>query len=173
MTPDLQRNERIEMLMWLLTIALLAMIASVTLANAAPQCLTLKEARAKWPTQHLWHHTSERCWDTHQGRGRTYGKRESKPPEEAKPHPAPPARADANGNDAGSVYVSDAVFNEIDAQADKSPTVLYPPMILATTEPPLASMLTPTAMTKWPVILDVDAQQAFTPWAFRVAGQFN
>ncbi|TKW76724.1 MAG: hypothetical protein DI543_19445, partial [Bradyrhizobium icense] len=35
---------------------------------ASPACMTQAEARAKFPTQHLWWHGANRCWDATPGR---------------------------------------------------------------------------------------------------------
>lgn len=109
--------------------------------NASPNCMTLKEARAKWPTQHLWHHTAEKCWDNQAGRGRTYGKRENKP--DLTPRPAPSTRADANGN--------------LPKQR-----VLWPRMV-PTIEFSFQSFINAEPMTLWPSILDIDEVTADPP----------
>src|SRR4029079_8175846 len=46
----------------------IVMIAAVTVlassqAQASPACMTQSEARAKFPTAHLWWHGPNRCWD--------------------------------------------------------------------------------------------------------------
>ncbi|MBA7486843.1 hypothetical protein ES707_22404 [subsurface metagenome] len=44
----------------------LALASSPSIAS--PACMTQAEARAKFPTQHLWWHGANRCWDATPGR---------------------------------------------------------------------------------------------------------
>lgn len=166
MIPDLQQNRRMNVIMiWLAGLLAFVMLVWTVQAVSAAQCLTKEQARAKWPSAHLFWHTSERCWDNRAGRGGDYGKRESKP--DLKPRPAPPARVDdANGNAA----IAAASFNEIDAAA--GPAIIYPDLLPGQSID--ASMLTPVAITKWPHLIDIDlATGGFDPWQNRIAGAFS
>lgn len=116
------------------------MLLAATRVYASEGCLSKAEARSKWPKAHLFWHTAEKCWDNQVGRGRHYGKRN---PEQAKPHPAPPARADANVN----------------SPAKK---ILWPALV-PTVEFSFQSFLIAEPMTLWPPILDVDEVTADPP----------
>jgi hypothetical protein len=65
------------------TAVAVAMTSSPSIAS--PSCMTQAEARVKFPTQHLWWHGPNRCWDATPGR-RQLGKRiEAKKQAEAEP----------------------------------------------------------------------------------------
>lgn len=66
-----------------LTASAFALASSPSIAS--PSCMTQAEARVKFPTQHLWWHGPNRCWDATPSR-RQLGKRiESKKQAEAEP----------------------------------------------------------------------------------------
>lgn len=50
-----------------LSVVALASALAAGVASAAPSCMTLKEARAVYPHDHLYWHGKGRCWDN-QGR---------------------------------------------------------------------------------------------------------
>lgn len=52
---------------------------------ASPSCMTQAEARAKFPTQHLWWHGANRCWDATPGRRQLAKRIESRKQAEAEP----------------------------------------------------------------------------------------
>lgn len=79
-------------------IAIAAMTITLISASspvlASPSCMTQGEARAKFPTQHLWWHGPGRCWDATPGRTQLSKRakpRETKPaePEEVAERVAP------------------------------------------------------------------------------------
>ena len=61
-------------------------------AFASPSCMTQNEARAKFPTSHLWWHGPNRCWDATPSRtqlSKRIRAREAKPQEEQAERAAP------------------------------------------------------------------------------------
>src|SRR5262245_8802343 len=77
-----------------ISVAAIALISASSPATASPSCMTQSEARAKFPTQHLWWHGPNRCWDATPGRTQLSKRartREAKPaePEEAAERSAP------------------------------------------------------------------------------------
>src|SRR5512143_343683 len=95
-------------------LAALALVLAATAASmAAPGCMTKSEARAQWPTRHIFWHTADRCWDDSPGRGNRKARWLPKPSE------------DANGNIAHHsgapvdvTQVRAEEYNEIDAMAE-------------------------------------------------------
>lgn len=62
-------------------------------AFASPSCMTQNEARAKFPTSHLWWHGPNRCWDATPSRtqlSKRIRARESKPAQEEQAERAAP-----------------------------------------------------------------------------------
>lgn len=62
----------------------IALLLASSPAFASPSCMTQSEARAKFPTSHLWWHGPNRCWDATPGRVQLSNRaraRESKPAE--------------------------------------------------------------------------------------------
>lgn len=144
---QIKRRDELIRHLWLLACTLFAivfilaiMLIMATRVYASEACMTKAEARSKWPTAHLYWHTAEKCWNNQAHRGGHYGKRN---PEEAKPHPAPPARADANGN-----------------ATEKR--ILWP-SLAPTIEFSFQSFLNAEPMTAWPPIMDIDEITANPP----------
>lgn len=82
------------------TVAIALLLASLP-AFASPACMTQSEARAKFPTSHLWWHGPNRCWDATPGRVQLSNRaraRESKPAE-----PEPQAERNAPQEQPGDV----------------------------------------------------------------------
>src|SRR5262245_22370302 len=95
-----------------LLLIILVFIAALLLgaANAAPSCLTYREARDRWPKQHLYWRTENRCWTNNRHAPRTqfrprkrmdpilnsYAKSKEKEPEDKCCWPD--LQRDANGN---------------------------------------------------------------------------
>lgn len=48
-------------------IIIIALIIFSSPAPGSPYCMTKEEARAKWPKEHLYWHTENRCWDATRG----------------------------------------------------------------------------------------------------------
>src|SRR5262245_813815 len=65
------------------TAVALAMTSSPSIAS--PSCMTQAEARAKFPTQHLWWHGANRCWDATPGRRQLAKRIESRKQADAEP----------------------------------------------------------------------------------------
>lgn len=138
MIPDLNRNFRLQFVLALFAGALLSIVVVwllllVSRPVAAAECLTIAQARAKWPTAHLYWHGRDHCWDNEQGGGR---RREARAREE-------PAAKQQNNT-------------------DPPPTsVMYPTLRPAWTLS--AEWLTAAAATTWPLIIDIDDDDAPDP----------
>jgi len=112
-----------------LSLGFIALLVSV---RASPSCLTYAEARAQWPTRHLYWHGRGHCWDASPRRRRDVRETEH-------PKPTAPARPvvhhlslipdtgpplDPNGNIVSADLPapldirSPDEFNELDQQAD-------------------------------------------------------
>jgi hypothetical protein len=61
----------------------LALASSPSIAS--PSCMTQAEARAKFPTQHLWWHGANRCWDATPGRRQLAKRIEARKQADAEP----------------------------------------------------------------------------------------
>jgi hypothetical protein len=61
----------------------LALASSPSIAS--PSCMTQAEARAKFPTQHLWWHGPNRCWDATPGRRQLAKRIEARKQADAEP----------------------------------------------------------------------------------------
>jgi hypothetical protein len=140
MIPDLQKNQRASLVMWLAAGAMVFVLVlwAITQAIASPSCMTQEEARTKFKTSHLYWHTSERCWDNKAGRHlKGYGKREHpkptpkprpQPDGTLKPTPEPPVRGE----------------------------IIMPQMTTGMAAASLDGMLRPEAVTTWPLLIDID-----------------
>jgi len=163
------------------TVLLFAITAKAA-DNDAP-CLTLDQARKKWPGVHLWYSLQgdKKCWSDERVRSfRAPPARAAKPSHvrysvNRNPLQLPKPALDANGmaiHHSGAplvVFVSEDEFTDLDAQADKGPSIFYPALL-----PGLPVLiLEPREMTGWPLLVDIDVQQVFTPWEFRIAGAFE
>jgi len=90
----------------LLTAALSAncLVVFLTLTSeATTECLTRKEARAKWPHEHLRWHGEDHCWDAHRWNRRDVNARRHSDPDD-------------------SSYVVEGEFNILDAQVGSQAT---------------------------------------------------
>jgi hypothetical protein len=113
-------------------------------AISSPSCMTQAEARAKFPTTHLWWHGPNRCWDATPGR-RQLAKRidarkqaESEPrterePVVAKPETKPAVSAEHRWRDAMSRMRSEDFAGSVgparaEASADPSGSFAAPRM---------------------------------------------
>lgn len=168
MTPDQKRNHLLQLVIEILASAVVfaAIVWLIVGVAAASECLTKEQARAKWPTQHLWWHTKDRCWDDQPGRVHYQPRKKLRDSLKLSPPPR-----DANGNIAHhSGAPVDGGFNEIDAQADKR-SVIYPALMPGQAAEPW--MIVPVAMTAWPMLIDIDLSPNFDPWQNRIAGAFQ
>lgn len=148
-----------------LVMAMVLILAATAASYAAPGCMTKSEARAKWPTRHIWWHGGDRCWDDNPGRGSRKARWLPKPSQ------------DANGNIAhlggaplAVIQVRAEEYNELDAQAEHTPAIVYPPLI--TGPGTTRDMLRNDELTHFPIMFDLDDVPRFEPWAARVAGSF-
>ncbi len=64
-------------------------------AIASPSCMTQAEARAKFPTQHLWWHGPNRCWDATPNRRQLAKRIEAKKEASIEPRAEPEALPEA------------------------------------------------------------------------------
>jgi hypothetical protein len=62
----------------LLSSLAIALAIAIVRVDASPSCMTMREARAKYPRDHLYWHGPARCWDNQ--RGRTRHRMGKKPP---------------------------------------------------------------------------------------------
>lgn len=116
-------------------------------ADNEPPCLTKQAARAKYPGKYLYWHTADHCWNASPGRRHS-------PTPHPKPAPKPQNEPD------GSVAPAKAV-------AQAGPTVAYPALMTGSGTTP--DMLDPNAMTRWPLVYDLDVPPPqFVPWNDRI-----
>src|SRR3954462_15804308 len=66
-----------------LTASALALASSPAISS--PSCMTQAEARVKFPTQHLWWHGANRCWDATPGRRQLAKRIEARKEADAEP----------------------------------------------------------------------------------------
>lgn len=76
-----------------LTASALAFASSPAIAS--PACMTQAEARAKFPTQHLWWHGPNRCWDATPNRRQLAKRIEAKKEASSEPRAEPEALPEA------------------------------------------------------------------------------
>ncbi len=123
-------------------------LAPLVAASASPSCMSIKEARIKYPRDHLWWHTDAHCWNNSRAAERPT----------AKAIPAPK-------------IVDATEYNELDAQAGRPPPpppqVYFPSLIPGLGTDPM--FLDSEQMTHWPLLID-GTEQRFLPWAQRIAG---
>jgi hypothetical protein len=129
-------------------------------AVAAP-CYTHSEARAKWPSVHLFWHTDARCWDANARGAAHYDKRPTLHLQIMPPNVA----AAAPLADVGTALASKA----------SDATVLFPSLEVnawpdANVRPELLSS---SSVALWPLLIDIDVPLNFHPWRDRVSGTFK
>jgi hypothetical protein len=85
-------------------------------APAGAACLTQAEARARWPTSHLYWHTRQRCWDNQRAsHGPAQPKGVTPSTDRSEDYKKPPRQRWA----AGVKTVRWQDYNELDAAADR------------------------------------------------------
>ena len=111
------------------------LVALCVSARAAPDCMSLSEARAAFPNVHLWYRLDggRRCWSDN-------GPTRRQPTVHRPRAPLAPSMP-----------------------APRPTSVLWPTLVA--TEPSGAALFRPDAMTAWPLLLDVDEITAETPVA--------
>jgi hypothetical protein len=97
--------------------------------------MTKEEARAKFPRDHLYWHTAQRCWDNNSARRATRKR----------------INHDPNGNDAGKLAAQKPVI----ALAKADPSVIWPPVIV-TPKIVNADLYNIASITQWPLLIDID-----------------
>jgi len=142
---------------WILAAAVVCGLAP---AAAAAPCYTHAEARAKWPSRHLWWHTDDRCWDTSPRAAERY---DTRPKMHLQIMPANVAEAPGDLQAAIAKLPRDPV------------TVFFPDLEVnawpdSRREP---ALLFDASISGWPVLLDVDVNQRFDVWRDRVTGAFK
>jgi len=138
-------------------------------ADSIAPCLTKEQARAKWPKEWLYWHTSHHCWDNVRGNANTANTadgsvkiiRAPKPNRTAKGSREDIERADldANGN---AVRHSNRTVKLI-----KGPSIFFPDLMSGPGVDDM--MMRADSMSQWPVLMDVDAPPQFIPWQQRVS----
>ena len=124
-------------------------------ATVAAPCYTHSEARAKWPDQHIFWHTENRCWDTSPRGARHYDER---PKMHLQIMPA---------------NVADASALEHATPAAKSAEIFYPELIKGSgldVYPILVwpqNWLNPDGAHNWPKLIDID-RVPFLAWDKRI-----
>jgi hypothetical protein len=109
-------------------------------------CLTKAEARAKYQTSHLYWHSARHCWDNRSMR--------ATPKADRLPLHRPKLEPDG-------ALVQKAIVAH-------GPTVAYPDLMPGGGT--VIAMLQPEAMTRWPLVVDLDVDPpSFAPWRERVA----
>ena len=139
----------------ILAAAAIAMLAP-SIAVAAP-CYTHSEARAKWPDQHIFWHTENRCWDTSPRGARHYDERpkmhlQIMPANVAEATPSPLEQATPK---AGAAEILFPALVRIETMATTYPLII-----------PVA-WFDPHGMHDWPLILDID-RVPFGAWDRRI-----
>lgn len=121
-------------LSWLLWVAILAAVTflfsiAALSADVERSCLTKSQARAKWPTKHLYWHGMDHCWDATSRKRRPKIKYRD-------PVFAQQVTTTKTDRLTKPKLVSPNEFNELDAQADSDaffraePIPLWPPLLL-------------------------------------------
>lgn len=132
-----------------LAIATLVSLWAIWAALAAdvdPACLTKEQARAKYQTSHLYWHSARHCWDNRSMR--------ATPKADRLPLHRPKLEPD------GALVQKTSVT--------QAPTVAYPDLMPGGGT--VVAMLQPEAMTRWPLVVDLDVDPpSFAPWRERVA----
>jgi len=121
-------------------------------AAAAIVCLTLAQARIKYPDTHLWWHygtKNEQCWSDKRGPVRT---------QRVAPA-APPGPADGNGSSAARAPVP-------------GPVVSFPALMPSSPDKIDPSWLIPGTMER-SVDVYANTQSEFSTWDQRITGAFT
>ena len=102
---------------------------TITVATSADVCLTKEQARARWPKNHLWWRTTNRCWTNEKSR-----------------------------NDNGLVQRSTVRHRNPPTPPVPVPrqSVLWPTLASTVATALDAALLTPESSIAWPLLLDVD-----------------
>ena len=74
---------------WIL-IVLTALVAMTSAASASPGCMSKREARAAFPTRHIYWHGEDHCWDTHPARQARHHRHRAEPEREVRQVPPVP-----------------------------------------------------------------------------------
>jgi hypothetical protein len=131
----------------------MALLMMQTFAFA--QCQTQAEARAAFPHQRIYWHTSNHCWDNSRSGTGDYGASAKPVHQDLAPKKEPPSwieRAGPKAPEAAIYFPAMVKGNGLDA---------YP--LLIWQQP----WLVPISITSWPLLLDVD-RVPFTAWTKRI-----
>lgn len=180
------------MILRLVELVWVALVVAIFIATAgllsysygSPSCLTKHEARAKWPTAHLYWFSGNHCWSNRRGPPITEATkvdpirasntttewkdvkevvpteakhRGSKVSKTAERHDAKPKKEVMPDKHSNTNRPDAKPQPKPSASAGASPTILYPEMRVSNL-PPSKEFFIVTPMTQQPIIFDVDDQ---------------
>src|SRR5215467_8357462 len=114
-----------------------ALIASDV--RASPECMTKREARAKWPTKPIYRHGSSHCWND----------------QSLSSHRSTTPAANTSDSVATNVLASDPL------RPKATRTEIFFPSV-AVSDSVGSNLFVGTPMTGWPVLIDIDEMSAPT-----------
>jgi hypothetical protein len=122
-------------------------------------CVSRTQAEQLWPRSHLYWHTERHCWDvTPVGR---YHRHAYVPTVPATPEGQTiqsPVNYQVVEKNGGTVRVKQPV----------KVATYYPSLMKGQNSNP--EWLTPTLVTDWPLLIDIDSRNRFAPWDQRIGG---